>query len=334
LKRLREGDAGPGDEHRPPLVLLDVNLPDMSGFEVCAQIKRNPKTAMTTVLHISASNRETQHLVQGFDSGADSYLVEPVDPAVLVATVKAFLRARQAEDALRRSNEDLERFAYMVAHDLNEPLRTVISHTQLLERHLGTGLDANTSERLQYVIDGAKRMRSFIDDILRYSQSTHVGYDVRTIDVEALLRRVTDSLDASIRECGATITHDTLPTLVADSKIEVVLQNLISNAIKYRRPDVPPQIHVSAVEGGSGWLFSVRDNGIGIDPQYKDRIFPDLPPVARPGYSGERDRAVTIAADYRGAWGKDLGGIGAGGGVHVLFHAGVGADCQGVGADW
>jgi two-component system sensor histidine kinase/response regulator len=260
-------------EHRPPLVLLDVNLPDMSGFDVCAQIKKNPKTATTTVLHISASNIQAQHVVQGFESGADSYLVEPLDPTVLVATVKAFLRARQAEDALRRSNEDLERFAYMVAHDLSEPLRTVMSHTQLLSRQLGGQLDSNVSERLQYVIDGAKRMRSFIDDMLKYSQSTHVGHDVRKVDTQDMLQRVTETLDAAIRDCGATITHDALPTVVADPKIEIVLQNLISNAIKYRRPGVAPQIHVSAIADRTGWLFSVRDNGVGINPQYKDRIF-------------------------------------------------------------
>ena len=121
-------------EFAPPIILLDVNLPDMSGFEVCKRIKRDPRTGTTTILHISATNVETHHLVQGLDCGADSYLVEPVDPNVLIATINAFLRARRAEDALRRSNEELERFAYRVAHDLSEPLRTISSHTTLLEK--------------------------------------------------------------------------------------------------------------------------------------------------------------------------------------------------------
>ncbi len=119
-----------------PWFCLDVNLPDMHGFEVCRRIRMNPALAATTILHISASNIQEQHQVRGLDTGADGYLVEPVDPAVLMATVKAFLRARQAENALRRSNEELERFAYRVSHELNEPLRTITMHGQLLENRL------------------------------------------------------------------------------------------------------------------------------------------------------------------------------------------------------
>ena len=105
-------------EHNPTVVLLDVNLPDMSGFEVCKQIRNTPQGASTIIIHISASSVQIAQQVHGLESGADGYLVEPVDPAVLVATVKAYLRVRRAEDALRRSNEELEWFAHRVAHDL------------------------------------------------------------------------------------------------------------------------------------------------------------------------------------------------------------------------
>ena len=150
----------------PSLILLDVNLPDMSGFEVCRQIRKDPKTGSTTVVHISATNIQPQQQVEGLDGGADSYLVEPVDPDVLVATIKAFLRARQAEEALRRSNEELERFGYRVAHDLSEPLRTMIAHTQLLGSNLGPQLTENSSKSLNLVIDAASRMQTFIDGLL------------------------------------------------------------------------------------------------------------------------------------------------------------------------
>jgi light-regulated signal transduction histidine kinase (bacteriophytochrome) len=255
-------------------VLLDVNLPDMSGFEVCKRIRATPTLAGTTVVHISASSAQSQHQVYGLDAGADSYMVEPVEPEVLIATVKAFLRARQAEDALRRSNEDLGRFSYTVAHELSEPLRTITVHAQLLERRFGAELSGEMAESFQFVMQSARRMRSFIDDLLRYSHATHhTGSNVAAIDVEVIFNQVLFHLDAVIQSKAAKITHDPLPQLVGDARIEHVLQNLIGNAIKYSRPGVAPEVHVSAREKEGAWMFSVRDNGIGIEPQYKEGIF-------------------------------------------------------------
>ncbi len=260
-------------ERQPALVLLDVNLPDMNGMEVCRRIRENPKTVGTTVVHISATYTESQHQAHGLDNGADSYLVEPVDPRVLIATVKAFLRARQAEERLRKSNEDLERFAYTVVHELNEPLRTIASHAQLLERRLEGKLNETEAESIRFMTGGAQRMRSFIDDLLRYSQATNSGADVKQFDMEVLVVQVLLSLDTAIRAAGATVTHDPLPSIMADGRLEHVLQNLIGNSIKYRREDVPPQIHISASEQRGAWVFSVRDNGIGIPQEYRERIF-------------------------------------------------------------
>jgi two-component system sensor histidine kinase/response regulator len=259
---------------KPPLVLLDVNLPDMTGFEVCKRIRATPNIAGTTVVHISASSSQTRHQVYGLDSGADSYMVEPVEPEVLIATVRAFLRARQAEDALRRSNEDLGRFSYTVAHELSEPLRTITVHAQLLEKKLGNQLSGETAESFQFVMQSAHRMRSFIDELLRYSHATHPsGSNVSEVDIDVLLIQVLFNLDAVIQSKGAIITHDPLPKIMADPRIEQVLQNLITNAIKYSRPGVTPEVHVSAREQPDAWQFSVRDNGIGIEAQYKDGIF-------------------------------------------------------------
>jgi two-component system sensor histidine kinase/response regulator len=260
-------------KHKPAIVLLDVNLPDMHGFEVCRRIRTNPALAATTILHISASSTQDQQQVHGLNTGADGYLIEPVDPAVLVATIHAYLRVRQTESALRRSNEDLERFAYRVTHELNEPLRTISMHGQLLENRLEGKLDPEALTSFQYVQDGVRRMRAFIDDLLRYSQSTHAGSDVRPMDLEEILAQTTSALGAAIEESRAKITHDALPVLITDSRIEHVLQNLISNAIKYCRKGVAPQIHVSSKLQADTWVFSVRDNGIGIEPQYQGEIF-------------------------------------------------------------
>ena len=260
-------------ERLPALVLLDVNLPDMHGFEVCRQIRTNPLLAATTILHISASSVQEHQQVNGLNTGADGYLIEPVDPSVLVATIKAYLRVRQAENALRRSNEDLERFAYRVTHELNEPLRTITMHSQLLEERLAGKLDPEVLKSLEFVQEGVTRMRTFIDDLLRYSQSTHAGSDVRSLNMEEVLSEALSSLGAAIQESGAKITHDPLPELVADARIGHVLQNLISNAIKYGREGVTPEIHVAAKMDGNAWQFSVSDNGIGIASRYWQSIF-------------------------------------------------------------
>lgn len=260
-------------EHKPAVVLLDVNLPDMHGFEVCRRMRTNPALAATTILHISASSVHEESLVRGLNTGADGYLVEPLEPGVLIATINAFLRVRQAEISLRRSNEDLERFAYRVTHELNEPLRTISMHAQLLEQRLVATLAPEEAKSFQFLQDGVRRMRAFIDDLLRYSQSTHAGNDVRPLDLETVLNSALSSLRAAIEESGAEVTHDRLPVLVTDARMENVLQNLISNAIKYSRPGVPPRIHVSAQPNGERWVVSVRDNGIGIEPQYQKSIF-------------------------------------------------------------
>jgi two-component system, sensor histidine kinase and response regulator len=291
-------------EQSPALVLLDVNLPDMSGFEICRQIRKNPKTSTTTVVHISASSVQAHQQVHGLDAGADSYLVEPIDPGVLIATVKAFLRARLAEDALRRSNDELQWFAYRVAHDLNEPLRTVTAYVQLLELELAGRLDETTTQAMQFVVEGAERMRSFIDELLRYARATQSDRVVATFDCEAMLARITSKLKAAIESVGACVSHDPLPVVSADVAFEYVFQNLISNAIKYRRDGIAPQIHVSAQSDAGTWTFSVRDNGIGIDPRYQTsifRIFHRLHSPEVPGYGIGLALSQKIVQAHQGA---------------------------------
>lgn len=261
------------EQQKPVLVLLDVNLPDMNGFEVCRQLRDNPLTESLTIVHISASSVMTNHQVTGLDAGADGYLVEPVEPAILLATVNAFLRARKAEEEMRKSNEELRWFTYRVGHDLNEPLRTITSHAQLLKRQLGENQNPDTSRSIDFVVEGAAKMRFFIEGLLRYSQVAASGQVVGPIDCQSMLARVIENLDSSIRESGARITSDPLPVVAATEQLEYVFQNLISNAIKYRREGVTPEIHVSARKEGGGWLFCVADNGIGIEPEYREQIF-------------------------------------------------------------
>jgi signal transduction histidine kinase len=261
--------------HKPALILLDVNLPDMTGFEVCKQIRALPDLSTTTILHISASSIMPQHQVFGLESGADAYLVEPLEPSVLIATIKAHLRIRRAEAALRRSNEGLEEFAFVISHDLQEPLRHIGIYTELLSSHLSPHMDDSARLYDTYIRTGVNRMQSLIRDLLHFSRLMREDEDAEgTSDLKAVLARVLDSMHAVIEAEHGTVTTDKLPVVRGEEPLlEQVFRNLISNAIKYRKPDTSPQIHVGATRNGRQWKISVRDNGIGFDPKFADRIF-------------------------------------------------------------
>ncbi len=261
------------EEEKPALILLDVNLPDMNGFDLCKQMRRNPRLAGTTILHISASSILTQHQVSGLESGADGYMVEPVEPAVLLATVNAFLRARRAEEAMRRSSEELRWFAYRVGHDMGEPLRTITAYAQLLKIRLEGHQNPETLKLLDFIAEGAYKIRSFMDGLLEYSQVAAGGSEIKKVDCEAILEQVLENLNSAIRDSAAKITHGALPEVTANEQMECVFQNLISNAIKYARPGVPPEIHISAARQPKEWVFAVKDNGSGIARESQDRVF-------------------------------------------------------------
>ena len=180
---------------------------------------------------------------------------------------------RQATRELQRSNAELEQFAYVASHDLQEPLRMVTSYLQLLERRYKANLDQDASDFIAFAVDGAARMQTLIQDLLTYSRVGTRGASFEPTDCPAVLEQVLQNLEVAIDESGAEVSSGPLPTLSADaSQLAQLLQNLIGNAIKFRG-DSPPRIQVGAEPRSDHWLFSVRDNGIGIDPQYSERIF-------------------------------------------------------------
>ncbi|MFC9795504.1 ATP-binding protein [Streptomyces sp. NPDC057695] len=186
--------------------------------------------------------------------------------------------ARQRLDAqsadLHRSNAELEQFAYVASHDLQEPLRKVSSFTQLLQRRYGGRLDERADQYIDYAVDGANRMQVLINDLLDFSRVGRVHRELESVDLEAVHERTLSSLSVSIEETGATITHDPLPSLTADNtQLGMLWQNLIGNAVKFHRPDTAPRIHVSAERDGELWRFAVTDNGIGIAPEYAEKVF-------------------------------------------------------------
>jgi PAS domain S-box-containing protein len=192
---------------------------------------------------------------------------------VVLASIVDITARKQGELELRRSNEELERFAYVASHDLQEPLRMVGSFVQLLAKRYRGRLDSDADEFIGYALDGALRMQQLIEDLLAYSRVGTRGNELVSSDSTAVLDRALANLRLSIEEAGAQIVVGPLPRVQADpSQLEHLLQNLISNAIKFRGT-APPEIEVSAVRKDYEWLFSVRDNGIGIDPQYFERVF-------------------------------------------------------------
>jgi PAS domain S-box-containing protein len=180
----------------------------------------------------------------------------------------------KAVDELKRSNDELQQFAYVASHDLQEPLRMVASYTQLLAQRYKGRLDSDADEFIAFAVDGSNRMQGLIKDLLAYSRAGANGKALREIPSENALKEALTNLRATIEESGAVVTHDSLPAIITDdTQLAQVFQNLIGNAIKYRSAQVP-HVHVSATKtGGNEWIFSVRDNGLGIDPQYFERIF-------------------------------------------------------------
>lgn len=185
----------------------------------------------------------------------------------------ALEQVRQLNEHLERSNKELERFAYVASHDLQEPLRKVRSFIELLELDYGDRLVGEAKQYMSFIMDGAERMQNLIRNLLALSRVSASRKRPRPTDGSEVLRRVLDDLRLHIEESGASVTVGPLPTVLADrSQLERLFRNLIGNAIKFRG-DAPPRVHVTAKEEPGRWVFEVRDNGIGFDPEYAHAIF-------------------------------------------------------------
>ncbi len=379
----------------PALVLLDVNLPDMNGMEVCRHIK-SISPVRTIVVHVSATYVGTAHQAHGLLGGADGYLCEPVDPELLLATVGAFLRLRDAEIklqesqerlaeaqaiagltfwewdveadsvqmpgpedslvhikfsdwlklvdeedrttveqtlrracetlqtfrhefrarrpdgtlrwiatkgrvfrdanrmatrlvgtnmeiterkkielALQRSNEDLSQFAFMISHDLQEPLRTITTFTQLLSLRHKEDLNDEAATYMSFVLEGSRRMNAMITELLSFCHIPDFQMaPPRLVALETVFSAVLANVGAAIEESGAVIVHDPLPSVLGDHvQLTQVFQNLISNSLKYRKPDVPLRIEVTSRASEGKWILSIADNGIGFEQKHAESIF-------------------------------------------------------------
>jgi PAS domain S-box-containing protein len=181
---------------------------------------------------------------------------------------------KQLQDSLTESNAALEQFAYVASHDLQEPLRTMGSFAQLLMRRYAGKLDAEGDQYLSFIVSASERMRVLVEDLLAYARIATEDERPSSVALDEDLEAAITQLSHAIEESGATITHDPMPTVRVDrGQMVRLFQNLVGNALKYRKPGQSPKVHVAAEQNGTDWVISVRDNGIGFDPKYASTIF-------------------------------------------------------------
>ncbi|MDJ0636569.1 MAG: ATP-binding protein [Xenococcaceae cyanobacterium MO_188.B29] len=316
----------------PNIILLDILMPGMNGFEVCQQLKANPKTRDIPVLFMTGLT-DIADKIRGFELGGVDYVTKPVNKEEVVARIKthlslqrmrAHLQAqnrqlsqeiyiRQQTEAklkqsqhllstlneeleqrvaertdellqakkqlehintkLLHSNQELEKFAYVVSHDLQTPLRSLSMFTQLLAQEYKELLDAQADEYISYISDGANRMQTLIQDLLAYYRAGNSEQTWICVNLEETLKQTVIDLKASILENKAEIIVKKLPKVIANPvEMGQLLQNLITNSIKFRGQD-NPKIEIDTISQPKQWLISVKDNGIGIEKQYRHKVF-------------------------------------------------------------
>jgi signal transduction histidine kinase len=266
-------------EHAIDLIVLDLGLPDAEGL---GAVRRAHAAAPHVPLVVLTGLDSEQVAVQALQEGAHDYLVKgQIEPRGLLRALhlaverEALLRELTLQKReLERSNADLQQFAYAASHDLQEPLRMVTSYTQLLAKRYKGRLDSDADEFIAFAVDGANRMQRLIRDLLTFSQVGKTGIILLEVSSEDALREALTNLNDVIEQSGAQVTHDPLPPVQADeTQLIQLFQNLVGNAVKYQNNGVP-LVHISADKiSGGDWMFSVKDNGIGIDPEYFEKIF-------------------------------------------------------------
>ena len=263
------------------VVLLDVQMPIMDGFETARLMKTRPNMQSVPIIFVTAISKEDHFATEAAAIGAVDYIFKPINPDILKSKVKVYLDLyRQREQilqlnaTLRQSNEELERFAYVCSHDMQEPVRNMNIFAGLLAEDAKDQLDAGARDYVRYIGENAARMQKMIRDILSFSRIGREELVFEEVDSQQTFDDVVREFAETIMQKQARITTDGLPVLLTSpTLLRVLLQNLIGNALKFQDGSAAPEIRVSCRHERGMWRFDVADNGIGIDPAFSTRIF-------------------------------------------------------------
>lgn len=270
--------------HDFALILLDVNMPEMDGFELAELLRSNEETKHIPIIFVTASNKEDQSVFKGYESGAVDYLFKPVNADILLSKVKIFLELNRrnkeleaTQSELERSNESLREFAQVVSHDLKNPLNVITGLSELLIARHSADMTPKGKEYMNQISATAERMNHLITDLLSYAQLNAKSVTFGNVDLNDVVTNVISDLSSTIEQNeGQIIMQDRLPFIQADAtQMYQLFQNIIANGLKYRRKEQSPIIQISLLEGDEPEtvVIQIEDNGIGMKKEDIPSIF-------------------------------------------------------------
>jgi two-component system sensor histidine kinase/response regulator len=270
--------------HDFALILLDVNMPEMDGFELAELLRSNEETKHIPIIFVTASNKEDQSVFKGYESGAVDYLFKPVNADILLSKVKIFLELNRRnkelvaiQSELERSNESLREFAQVVSHDLKNPLNVITGLSELLIARHSADMTPKGKEYMNQISATADRMNHLITDLLSYAQLNAKSVTFGNVDLNEVVMNVISDLSSTIEHNeGQVIIKDRLPIIQADAtQMYQLFQNIIANGLKYRRKEQSPIIQISLLEGNEPdtFVIQIQDNGIGMKNEDIPSIF-------------------------------------------------------------
>ncbi len=263
------------------VVLLDVQMPEMDGFETAKLMQEMEQMRGTPIIFVTAISKEDKYATQAAGLGAVDYIFKPINSDILRSKVKVYVdlyvqrkQIQKLNDTLQQSNEELERFAYICSHDMQEPVRMMNSYGELLARKYVSSLDEKGNKYLSFITSNARHLQKMIQDILSFSRIGREMPDIETVDFNVIAAEVLREFEAVIAEKRAMIGMSPLPVLfTSPTMIRALFQNLIGNALKFHSKGKAPVIQIEARQKATEWEFRIRDNGIGIDTKFHDKVF-------------------------------------------------------------